>query len=249
MKKTIGYAAGLALLLFACYTIDFQPLELLAGIPEFLRFLFLDFLPPSLADLSSFIAPVIDTLFYAVVATVISSFFGALLAFLIASDTAPFKGLRILLKIFCSLLRNIPILVWASLLVLMFGIGKIPGVLALIIFGTGFLARSYAEAIEEMDKQGLEALQACGASFPQQLFRGYLPMFLPYFYTWTLFMFEIDIKASTILGIVGAGGIGISLKEALALFHYHKAATIIMIMITMILLVEWGSQQLKRRLV
>lgn len=249
MKKWIWYGLSLTLLLFACYTIDFQLLELLEGLPEFLRFLFVDFLPPSLTEIPTFITPVIETLYYAVVATVISSFLGVILAFLIASDTAPFKLLRLVLKIFCSTLRNIPILVWASLLVLMFGIGKIPGVLSLIIFGSGFLARSYAEAIEEMDKQGIEALQACGASYIQQLFRGYLPMFLPYFYTWTLFMFEIDIKASTILGIVGAGGIGISLKEALGLFHYHKAATIIIIMISMILIVEWISEQLKRRLV
>lgn len=249
MKKYGIVLLGITIFGISLYTVDFQIMEFLGGIPEFLRFLFVDFLPPSFQDITTFVKPVIDTLFYAIVATVISSMLGMVIAFLIAIDTAPSKFLRMILKGFCSLLRNIPILVWASLLVLIFGIGKIPGVLSLIIFGTGFLARSYAEAIEEMDKNGIEALQACGANYLQQLFRGYLPIFLPYFYSWTLFMFEIDIKASTILGIVGAGGIGISLKESLALFQYHKAATIMLIMMAMILIVEWISEEMKRRLI
>ena len=131
------------------------------------------------------------------------------------------------------------------MLVIVFGIGKIPGLLSLIIFDVGFLIRSYSEAIEEMSTGMMEAMKASGVNPLVQIFRGELPMFMPAFYSWTLFIFEINIRASSILGIVGAGGLGVKLKEATGVFRYHEAAAIIMVMIVMILGVEMITNKVK----
>lgn len=96
-----------------------------------------------------------------------------------------------------------------------------------------------------MDTTSLEALKAGGVNPVVQVIRGEIPLFMPAFYSWTLFIFEINIRASAILGIVGAGGLGVKLKEATGVFHYHEAATIILVMVVMILGVELVTNKVK----
>jgi phosphonate transport system permease protein len=148
-----------------------------------------------------------------------------------------------------SFLRNIPFLVWASVLVVIFGVGTMPGLFALVLFGSSFLSRVYAESIEELNKEGLEALHACGATYLQKLKHAIIPQFLPGFYSWTLFMFEINIRASAILGLVGAGGMGSILKQTMDLFQYSKTSTVIAIMVILILIVEFVTHRVRERLI
>src|SRR5690625_2351955 len=172
-----------------------------------------------------------------------------LIAFLMAHNTSPHPFFRFISRGIVTFLRSIPFLLWASLLVAILGVGTLPGIIGLILFGSAFLARVYAESIEEIGSDTAEALEAVGSTYWQKMKHAIIPQFLPSFFSWTLFMFEINIRASAILGIVGAGGIGVLIKETMDLFQYSKTSTVITIMIIMILGVEFITNQLRRRLI
>lgn len=247
-KRLMTLALFAAALAVSFWYIQFDLVEFAAGIPLFLRFLFTDFLPPNVTNISSYIRPVLDTLIFAVVGTFISSAIGIVVSFLIARNTAPNTAVRIVLRGIVSFVRNVPFLVWASLLVIIFGVGTMPGLFALLIFGSCFLSRVYAESIEALDKDVTEALESSGATYSQILKHAIIPQFMPAFYSWTLFMFEINIRSSAILGLVGAGGIGSNLKQAMDLFQYGRASMIIVILILLILVVEFLTQKIRERL-
>ena len=164
----------------------------------------------------------------------------------LSDKTNPITPLRLLCRGIISFLRNVPVLVWASILVYMFGVGEIVGLLALIIATLGFLSRSYAESISEIAGSHLEALQTAGASYGQVLVHGLIPEFLPSWINWTLFSFEINIRASAILGMGGAGGIGVLIQTNLKLFKYQEACAIILVVIVIVLLTEFMTNKIRR---
>lgn len=247
-KRMVSLALLAGALAFSIWYVKFDLIEFISGIPLFLNFLFTDFLPPNFANMDSYLRPVIDTLIFAVVGTFISSALGLVIAFLMARNTAPHPAVRIVLRGIVSFVRNVPFLVWASLLVVIFGVGAMPGLFSLLVFGTCFLARVYAESIEELDKEATEALEASGATYGQIIKHAIIPQFMPGYFSWTLFMFEINIRASAILGLVGAGGIGSNLKQSLDLFQYSRASMIIVILIVLILAVEFLTQRIRERI-
>lgn len=249
VKRRLSLLLFVAAILFAIWYIQFDVVEFANGVPIFLRFLFTDFMPPNLSDLSSYTRPVLDTLAFGVAATVISSVIALMFAFLMAHNTAPHPAIRVFSRSVVSFIRNVPFLVWAAVLVVLFGVGTMPGVFSLILFGIGFLARVYAESIEEIDKHAVEAIEASGATYLHKLKHAVLPQFMPGYISWTLFMFEVSIRSSAILGIVGAGGIGSQIKMTMDLFQYSRTAAIISIMIVMILAVEFLTQRIKERLI
>jgi len=239
---------GLLIILSMKY-VDFNVLELFQSIPIFISFIFTDFFPPNFSDVADYVKPVIDTLFISVIATCISSFLAMVLAFLMAHNTTPHPVCRIVARGIVTFLRSVPFLLWAAVLVVILGVGPLPGMIGLILFGGAFLARVYAESIEEIGSDSLEALDAVGATYGQKIKHAILPQFLPSFFSWTLFMFEINVRASAILGIVGAGGVGVLIKESMSLFQYSKASAVITIMIIMILMLEFITNRLRRRLI
>lgn len=249
IKRRLSLLLLAAALVFSIWYIKFDILTFVTGIPIFLRFLFVDFMPPNVSDISRYLKPVLDTLAFGIVATFISSFLGLAAAFLMAHNTSPHPAVRMALRGVVSFLRNVPFLVWASILVVLFGVGTMPGVFSLILFGFGFLARVYAEAIEEIDRHAVEAVDACGATYFQRLRQAVIPQFMPGYISWTLFMFEITIRASAVLGLVGAGGIGSQIKLTMDLFQYSKTATVITILILMILAVEFLTKRIRERLI
>lgn len=163
-----------------------------------------------------------------------------------AESINPFAPVRIVIRFIVSFIRNIPVLVWASLLVYVFGIGDMVGLLALIIATFGFLTRSYAEEMNNIANNKLEALKATGAS-PAQLFvHGIIPAFFPSWLNWTFFSFEINIRASAILGMVGAGGIGIMIQTNIRLFKYKEAMALILVLVLLVLITEFIVNKLRK---
>lgn len=248
-KRLLSLIFFVTALLFSIWYIEFDLLEFLTGIPIFVRFLTVDFFPPNFSDVSNYVRPVLDTLAFGIVATCIAALLGLIIGFMMAYNTTPHPAIRVVLRGIVSFFRNVPFLVWASILVVLFGVGSMPGIFALIIFGSGFLSRVYAETIEEIDAHTMEALDACGATYLQKLKHAIIPQFIPGFISWTLFMFEITIRASAVLGLVGAGGIGSQIKQTMDLFQYSKTATVITIMVVMILAVEFLTQRIRERLI
>ncbi len=249
VKRLLSLVFFILLVFLSIRYVDFNFIVLLKSIPTFLTFIFVDFFPPNISDIKDYIRPVLDTLFVAVVATCISSFLAMGAGLLMAHNTTPHPTVRVISRGVVTFFRSIPFLLWASILVIILGVGVMPGIIGLILFGSAFLARVYAESIEEIGLESVEALEAVGATYAQKIKHAIIPQFLPSFISWTLFMFEINIRASAILGIVGAGGVGILIKQTMDLFQYGKTATVISIMILLILAVELVTNRLRERLI
>ena len=238
---------GAAVVFCGCMAyLEISPSETVKGFPAFVRFFVIKFLPASFKNIRAYVPAVIDTVLFAVAATYLSTALSFLFGLLMSDKTNPITPLRLLCRGIISFLRNVPVLVWASILVYMFGVGEIVGLLALIIATLGFLSRSYAESISEIAGSHLEALQTAGASYGQVLVHGLIPEFLPSWINWTLFSFEINIRASAILGMVGAGGIGVLIQTNLKLFKYQEACAIILVVIVIVLLTEFMTNKIRR---
>lgn len=237
--KGILIAAGIILAFALCMMyLEISPWEAVTGFPEFIGFFITKFLPPTFENIMQYIPSVFDTVLFAIVGTYLSAFLAFVCGLLMNEKTNHIAPLRIAVRGIISFLRNIPVLIWASILVYIFGVGEIVGLIALVIATLGFLARSYAESIDEIAGSRLEALEASGASYWQVLWHGLIPEFVPSWINWTLFSFEINIRASAILGMVGAGGIGVLVQTNLKLFQYQEACAIIIIIIGIVLLTE-----------
>lgn len=234
------------LLLLSCAFLNIQIGDMLMGGPSFVAFFVTKFIPPDFSNISQYVPAVIDTVLFAVVGTYISTFLAFMLGMLMSERTNPIHSLRFLVRAFVSFLRNIPVLIWASLLVYAFGIGEIVGLLALIIATLGFLSRSYSDSINEIAGNKLEALSASGASYLQIMWHGLLPNLVPSFINWTLYAFEINIRASAVLGMVGAGGIGVLIQTNIKLFRYKEACAIIIIVVAIVILTEFATNQIRK---
>ncbi|MDR1329029.1 MAG: phosphonate ABC transporter, permease protein PhnE [Oscillospiraceae bacterium] len=238
---------GAAVVLAAFIYLKINPYDILLAVPRFLRFFAENFLPPDFKNISSYVPLILDTIFFALAGTCVSSLLALVLGLLMSERTNGIRPLRAVIRFAASILRNIPVLVWAALLVCVFGIGKLVGLCALVLGTLGILSRSYAESADEISGEKAEALRSCGASYLQILFHGLIPEFVPSWVNWTLFSFEINIRASVILGMVGAGGIGIMVQTNLRLFKYSEALSLIIILTAMVLLTEFAVNQIRKR--
>lgn len=192
------------------------------------------------------------TLEMAVMGTIIGAAFSAPISFLGARNllgrnpgTAPvYYVTRFLL----SVIRSIPTLIW-GLMAISFGLGHFPGVIALSIFSFGLTAKLFSEAIEGIDWGPVEAVTAAGANPLHTLVFGVVPQVLPYFVSHLLYCLEVNVHSSVVLGLIGAGGLGLIVNEYIATFHWEQASTVLIITIVMTLSIDYGSAYIRSRIV
>lgn len=147
-----------------------------------------------------------------------------------------------------NLLRTLPELLWALVLVLAVGLGPFAGALALGIHTAGVLGRLYAEVLEEVPRGPVEALEASGAGRGAASLFAALPHAFPQLVGYTLYRWEVNIRASAVLGVVGAGGLGTLLHLSLGLFHVHRTLTLVLVVVALVTLVDLASGALRRRI-
>ena len=246
LKGKINFFFIIFGVLCACVYLEVNPLAIFTAFPDIVRFLLTEFFPPDFSNLSSYLPLIVETVLFAVVGTYVSAFLAFICGMLMAEEINPIAPVRMLIRVIVSFIRNIPVLVWASLLVYIFGIGNLVGLLALVIATFGFLTRSYAEEMNTIAGTKLESLKATGATKTQIVIHGLLPEFYPSWINWTLFSFEINIRASAILGMVGAGGIGIMIQTNIRLFNYQEASALILVLVGMILLIEFAVNRIRK---
>lgn len=157
----------------------------------------------------------------------------AVLAFFVAlfgsEKVSPFPKAAKFVRGFATFLRNIPALVWAFILFSSLGIGTGVGFVALCITSFAFLVRAFVETMEDVSQDCVESLQAVGASFPQRVSQAILPSCLSGFLSWFLYSVEVNIRASTIVGMVGARGIGYVISNSLQGYDYGTAGVAILL--------------------
>lgn len=245
-KTPVMIFVGLAVLGGVFFYLRVNPVEALLALPEFVLFFSQNFWPPDFKNITSHIPLIVDTILFAVVATYLSAVLSFIFGLLLSEKTNRIAWIRLIIRFLVSFLRNVPVLVWAALLVYIFGIGHTVGLIALVFATLGFLSRSYAESIDEVAGAKLEALKACGGSYFQILFHGLLPEFIPAWVNWTLYSFEINIRASVILGMVGAGGIGIMILTKIRQFQYQEALSLIIVLVGMTLSTELFTNKIRK---
>jgi phosphonate transport system permease protein len=205
--------------------------------------------PPDLDRLDRILASLLVTFQMAVAGCVLGLVLSFPLAIVAADGVSPNAILRIVARGLIALFRTVPDLVWALLFVIAVGLGPAAGVLAIMIDTIGYAGRFFAEAMEETDKGPREALAAIGARPLGVIMSAIVPNAMPSFIATSLFCVEKATRASVVLGLVGAGGIGIELKVAFDLFDYATAATIILVILGLVITVEQVGANLRRRII
>lgn len=243
--KACWFVAGLLALALASFaSLDLQWRALASG--EALRAMgafVAEFFPPDLSTpmLQRTARAALETLAMSAVGTALAAAAGLLLAVVAARG----RGAA-LARGGLNLLRSIPELVWAALLVVAAGLGPLAGTLALALHTTGVMGRLLAEGIQNLPPAPAAALRASGAR-PLQVFAyATLPQLLPQLVSYTLYRWENNIRAATVLGVVGAGGLGQQLMFHLGLFQMGKTATVLAAMLALVLLADFASDRLRR---
>ena len=224
----------------------FNPFAALFSQGEFWNFILADFVPPSMGRLGALFGAVLQTMYMALAATGISADLALFLSFLGTAAITRSVPVNSGVRAFASVLRNIPPLVWAFILVAAFGIGTVVGILSLIIATTGYLTRFFIEILDEAAAETIEPLLAAGASMPSVITQALLPGAMPGFIAWILYCVELNIRASTILGMVGAGGIGLLLMGYIKQFNYAAASTAILAVAVIIIGVNLLTTYLRK---
>ncbi len=221
--------------------------RLIEGLPfmwDFLRRM----VPPDLSVLGNALRGAMETIQIAVVGTAVAAVLALPMGFAAARNAAPpwlFYWARSLLNAF----RAVDTLVYALFFVAAVGLGPFPGVLAVMVYTATVLAKLYSEAIEAIEPGPVEAVRATGATTLQVLRWGVLPQLVPQFLSFTLYRFETNIRAAAVLGFVGAGGIGFYIQTYLRLLNYPAAATVLLVLIGLVMIVDFASSRLRARLV
>jgi len=193
--------------------------------------------PPDWSVLPTVVDASLETFHIALLGTVASIVFSLVLGALAAESVTP-RLVHVPLKWLLATIRAIPLILVAMLMVGAVGLGPLPGILAIAFHSTGMLGKFYAEAIESVPAQSLEALDSAGVTWLQKMRFGAWPQMAPDLVRDTLFRFELNIRESLVLGLVGAGGIGFYIQTYVRSFQYDKAATLTIVVVLFVVLIE-----------
>ncbi|MGH1396102.1 MAG: phosphonate ABC transporter, permease protein PhnE [Trichormus sp.] len=203
--------------------------------------------PPDPAVIDIAVKALIETVQMSLWGTTIGAILSLPIAIASANNVAP-PWLQWLANLLQNAVRSVPSIILGLIFVAATGLGAPAGTLALGIYTIGYLAKFYQQAIEAVDYRSLESLQVMGASRFQIAQYGILPQVLPLSLGYTLWMFEYNIRAASVLGVVGAGGIGFQLKSYIDGFEYNKATTMMLVLLVVVTVIDSFSSQLRRRL-
>ncbi|MGL5064505.1 MAG: phosphonate ABC transporter, permease protein PhnE [Microcoleus sp.] len=203
--------------------------------------------PPNLEIIDVAIKALIETVQMSLWGTTLGAIFSVPIAICSAHNIAP-QWLQWLANLLQNAVRSVPSIVLGLIFVAATGLGAPAGTLALAIYTIGYLAKFYQEAIESVEKRSIESLQVTGASWLQVAQYGIFPQVLPLALGYTLWMFEYNIRAASVLGVVGAGGIGFELVNYIRSFEYNKATTMMLVLLVVVTIIDIISSKWRQRL-
>jgi phosphonate transport system permease protein len=201
--------------------------------------------PPKFSYMSQLWVPIWDTLNIATLGTVIALVIAVPVAFAAAHNTTPHPIVRAIAIFIIVSSRSVNSLIWALMLVFIFGPGVLAGTIAIGLRSIGFCAKLLYEGIEEIDHTQVEAIEATGASKAQQMVFGIIPQILPTLAGIGVFRWDINIRESTILGYVGAGGIGLQLSGSIDTLAWTQVSVILLVILLTVIVSEWVSAKVR----
>ncbi len=206
-----------------------------------------DLLQPNFADWRLFVAKMIETVQIALWGTLVAVVLAIPMGLAAARNIAPVWVVQPV-RAFMNLLRSIPDLVIGLLFVVAVGLGPLPGVLAIALNTAGVLAKLFSEAVESIDKGPVEGVRATGASGLQEIVWGVIPQVAPLWTSFALYRFESNSRSATVLGLIGAGGIGQVLFDRMNAFDFKAVSAIVIIIVVAVTMIDLLSQAMRKRL-
>ena len=206
--------------------------------------------PPDLAYYPATVhAALMESFHIATLGTIFSTVIALPLSILAAHNITPHKGLNLFAKTMLVSSRSVNSLVWALLFVAVFGPGPLAGTVAIACRSVGFVGKLLGEALEEVHFGAIEALKAAGASQTSQILYGYWPAVKPAFWSIMLLRWDINIRESSVLGLVGAGGLGMAMNSAIDMFQWDRVAVILLTIFAVVVIGEVVVTYFRRKLI
>lgn len=219
----------------------------LATAPRELADLIARMYPPDAAYTGEILRPLIETIHIAVLGTALAVIISVPVAMLGAENTTPNRITYGIGKFIISASRSVNVIIWALIFVIILGPGALAGVLAVGVRSIGFTSKLIAEAIEEIDPGQVEAIRATGANSLEAAIYGIVPQVKPAFIGVSTYRWDINVRASTIIGFVGAGGIGVNLSTSINFFAWQRVLVILLAILGVVIFSEFTSAYLRRK--
>ena len=248
-KRRLGrFVAGLLVVVTIIASWEFMAIEFVAldTVPREIADLLTRMYPPDVAYTPQLVDPLIETIHIAALGTAGALVLSIPVALLAAENTTPNAATYWLGKVLVTVSRSVNTIIWALIFVVIFGSGPLAGAIAIAFRSVGFLGKLLGEEIEEIDFGQVEAVRASGASAVQTLLYGILPQVKPALVGLGVYRWEINIRDSTVLGFVGAGGIGVELFRAIDAFAWRSVAMMLLAVLAIVILSELLSAHTRR---
>ena len=243
----LGWGLFLAMLAWAWQGAEMNPLALYRDSANMATFA-ADFFPPDFHEWRSYLKEMIVTVQIALWGTALAIVCSVPLGILCADNITPWWIHQPLRRVMDSF-RSINEMVFAMLFVVAVGLGPFAGVLALWISTTGVLATLFAEAVEAIDPGPVEGVRATGASALQEVIYGVIPQVMPLWISYALYRFESNVRSATVVGMVGAGGIGVILWENIRAFQFTQTCAVLLVIILVVSAIDIVSQRLRKQFI
>lgn len=237
--------AALALLIFGLVELDFSPARMLNGIQQ-LGWITMMMIPPDPgSSLPAYLQAMGETLSIAVLGTTLAALMALPVSLLAARNVIPSAWLRFPVRRSLDTIRGVDTLIWALVWINVVGLGPFAGVLAIAVSDFGAFGKLFSEAIEGADKKQVEGIRASGGSPLHEIRFGLMPQVLPVIAGQVLYFIESNTRSATIIGIVGAGGIGLQLAEQIRVLEWQKVSFLILMILVAVAAIDWISSRLR----
>lgn len=244
LGKLLIWAILLAILVASWNGADMRPLELFSDAGNMSAYA-ASFFPPDFHEWRIYLDELLITLQIAVWGTVLAVVFAVPLGLLCSSNIAPWWVTQPVRRLMDAA-RSINEMVFAMLFVVAVGLGPFAGVLALFVHTTGILSKLFSEAVEAIDPQPVEGIRATGAHVLEEIVYGVLPQVMPLWISYALYRFESNVRSATVVGMVGAGGIGVILWEVIRSFQYAQTCAVLLMIVVTVSLIDVASSRLRK---
>ena len=245
--RYLSYGLLAAVLVWSWRGSEMNPMALVTNAGNMTTFAS-DFVPPDFHDWRLYVQEILITLQIAIWGTVLAVVLAVPFGLLSSKNLAPvwvYQPVRRLM----DALRAVNEMVFAMLFVVAVGLGPFAGVLALFVHTTGILAKLFSEAVEAIDPRPVEGIRATGATVFEEVLFGVIPQVLPLWISFTLYRFESNVRSATVVGMVGAGGIGVVLWEIIRGFFFAQTAAVMLLIILTVSLIDLVSARLRQSLI
>jgi phosphonate transport system permease protein len=238
-------AGALAIFAFGLVDLDFSPARMLAGLHQ-LGWITLMMVPPDPgSSLALYMRALGETLSIALLGTTLAAVFALPVGLLAAKNIVPSNLLRFPVRRFFDTIRGVDTLIWALVWINVVGLGPFAGVLAIAVSDFGAFGKLFSEAIEAADRRQVEGIRASGGNALHEIRFGLLPQVLPVIAGQVLYFIESNTRSATIIGIVGAGGIGLQLAEQIRVLEWQKVSFLILMILVAVAAIDWISGKLR----